>query len=97
MLPSPVSPDVTNYQRVCLCALPAMARSATVKYELFITEPMGFKDVTELPGIRGVLGDRLAQAGYDKVSARSGGRRSCCGCDYFNVDDNTYGSGNDYV
>ncbi|KAK2193259.1 hypothetical protein NP493_16g06009 [Ridgeia piscesae] len=44
-----------------------MARSATVKYELFITEPMGFKDVTELPGIRGVLGERLAQAGYDKA------------------------------
>jgi len=55
-----------------------MARSATVKYELFITEPMGFKDVTELPGIRGVLGERLAQAGYDKVSTRSGGRVTCC-------------------
>ena len=44
-----------------------MPRSATAKYELFITEPMGFKDVTELPGIRGVLGERLSRAGYDKV------------------------------
>ncbi|KAI0237595.1 Barrier-to-autointegration factor [Lamellibrachia satsuma] len=44
-----------------------MPRSATAKYELFITEPMGFKDVTELPGIRGVLGERLSRAGYDKA------------------------------
>ena len=46
----------------------AMNRSATSKYQQFIAERMGFKEVTELPGIRGVLGERLSRAGYDKVS-----------------------------
>ena len=46
----------------------AMARSGTCKYQQFTAEPMGFKEVTELPGIRGVLGQRLSRAGYDKVS-----------------------------
>ena len=45
-----------------------MARSGTCKYQQFTAEPMGFKEVTELPGIRGVLGQRLSRAGYDKVS-----------------------------
>ena len=42
--------------------------STTKKYIKFVAEPMGYKRVTELPGIGEVLGGRLAYAGYTHVS-----------------------------
>lgn len=33
----------------------------------FVDEPMGEKEVTDLPGIGDVLGKRLTEAGFDKV------------------------------
>ncbi|KAH8327809.1 hypothetical protein KR067_000543 [Drosophila pandora] len=39
-----------------------------LKLEMFINEPMGQKDVTELPGIEDKVGLKLAEAGFDKAS-----------------------------
>ncbi len=38
------------------------------KFRDFVSEPMCHKSVTMLPGIGPVLGNRLMDQGYDKVS-----------------------------
>jgi barrier-to-autointegration factor len=38
------------------------------KHQDFVSEPMGDKDVTCVAGIGPVLGQRLSDKGYDKVS-----------------------------
>lgn len=38
------------------------------KHKNFVSEPMGEKEVKELAGIGDVLGARLIEKGYDKVS-----------------------------
>lgn len=43
--------------------------NTTQKHRDFVGEPMGDKDVTELPGIGEVLGARLEHQGYDKVGS----------------------------
>ncbi|XP_054270005.1 barrier-to-autointegration factor-like [Macrosteles quadrilineatus] len=40
----------------------------TKKHRRFVSEPMGDKDVTELPGIGEVLGGRLRDEGYCEAS-----------------------------
>jgi len=41
--------------------------STSQKHRNFVSEPMGEKPVTDLAGIGDVLGQRLVDAGYDKV------------------------------
>ena len=41
--------------------------STSQKARNFVSEPMGEKFVTELPGIGPVLGERLKEKGYDQV------------------------------
>ncbi|XP_046561947.1 barrier-to-autointegration factor-like [Haliotis rubra] len=41
--------------------------STTQKQQNFVSEPMGDKPVTALPGIGPVLGERLNEAGFDKA------------------------------
>ena len=45
--------------------------STSQKHRNFVAEPMGEKPVTDLAGIGDVLGQRLIDAGYDKVSTVS--------------------------
>jgi len=42
--------------------------STSQKHRNFVAEPMGEKPVTDLAGIGDVLGGRLSDLGYDKVS-----------------------------
>ncbi|KAH8289284.1 hypothetical protein KR054_002999 [Drosophila jambulina] len=44
-----------------------MTISASTKHKNFVNEPMGDKEVTELAGVSEILGERLAEAGYDKA------------------------------
>lgn len=46
---------------------PSTASSTSQKHKDFVSEPMGEKDVTEVAGIGKVLGERLAEKGYDKA------------------------------
>ena len=38
------------------------------KHSSFVQEPMGYKSVTQLPGIGNAVGKRLKDAGFDHVS-----------------------------
>ena len=42
--------------------------STTEKHRNFVGEAMGEKDVKELPGIGEIYGNRLMEAGFDKVN-----------------------------
>jgi barrier-to-autointegration factor len=42
--------------------------SLSAKHRVFVSEPMGKKDVTEIAGIGEQLGSRLKGQGYEKVS-----------------------------
>ncbi|XP_026468980.1 barrier-to-autointegration factor-like [Ctenocephalides felis] len=42
--------------------------STSQKHRNFVSEPMGNKPVTEVPGVGRVLGQRLNDAGYSKAS-----------------------------
>jgi hypothetical protein len=44
--------------------------STSQKYQYFIAEPMGEKDVTTIAGIGPVLGNRLVEKGYEKVKKK---------------------------
>ena len=41
--------------------------STSQKHRDFVSEPIGEKDVSELPGIGEVLGGRLSEAGFDRA------------------------------
>ena len=40
----------------------------TKKHRLFVSEPIGDKDVRTLPGIGDIFGARLSAKGFDKVN-----------------------------
>ena len=44
--------------------------STTKKFREFMAEPIGEKDIREVPGIGDVLGKKLCEAGYEKVSQK---------------------------
>lgn len=50
---------------------PGRMSTTARKRQRFVSEPVGDKDVTELPGISEVLGTRLKDQGYDKVDSGS--------------------------
>lgn len=41
--------------------------STTKKFREFMAEPIGDKNIQDVPGIGDVLGTKLSEAGYDKV------------------------------
>ncbi|XP_046563136.1 barrier-to-autointegration factor A-like [Haliotis rubra] len=44
-----------------------MPSSTTMTHQHFVSEPMGYKLVTELPGIGPALGHRLSEAGFPRA------------------------------
>ena len=42
--------------------------TTSAKHQEFVAEPMGEKDVTAVAGIGKVMGERLSEKGFDKVS-----------------------------
>ena len=44
-----------------------MSSTTTQKFREFMAEPLGEKNIQDVPGIGDVLGSKLTEAGYEKV------------------------------
>lgn len=64
-----------------------MAPDTTKKHQNFVAEPMCRKEVTQLPGVGQVLGQRLAEQGFPMAETMYGQflamrRDQCCSGDW---------------
>ncbi|CAF0725247.1 unnamed protein product [Adineta steineri] len=49
-----------------------MSSSTTQKFREFMAEPLGEKNIRDVPGIGDVLGTKLSDAGYEKANTLFG-------------------------